>query len=567
MSIEQKLLLKRELRIRASRDSLWEYCRTESPEFYTNKNWHLHLICEVLQALYMRKLTKQLYSDLIDEICPPWYHDTVDWDRLIDVDPLTGEQHIYTKLMQNIPPRLGKSRTLVNFCKWALGKDQENRVITCSYGDDLAMDFSRFTRDGIQEEATYPTDIVFSNIFPACKVKQGDSSYQKWSLEGQFFNYKGAGVGGAITGKGCNISIVDDPVKDAEQALNPAALEKIWLWYTGTFMSRLEENGLEIVNMTRWAKMDVCGQILDGEEAGDWLILAMEAVYFFETFDEEGNRIEDEKGNPVMRHEMLCSQLLGFKRYETLRKAVPEEIHQANYHQKPLDVKGRLYPEFKTYQYLPMDDNGNLLTERVINYTDTADEGKDYLAAPIGHVYQGEFYITDFVYSKAAMDITEPMLARALFDQQVSFAKFESNNGGRGFARAVGKILTDEYKTNKTSIDWFYQGKNKIARILTNSTYVINHIYFPEGWKDRWPELAKNLYAYQKEGGANQEDGAPDALTGIAEMIIDGDYAGLIEWMKQQILLQKIANGEILPDDESLPPHLRKIAENGKIGG
>lgn len=548
--LEQALLIKRELRIRKSRGSFWEFCRTESPKFYKNKNWHLKLICNVLQAFYERKLTKQYYSDLIDQICPPWFHGKVDWDRLIDIDPETGLQHVYTKLMQNIPPRLGKSRTLVNFTKWALGKDQENRVITCSYGDDLAMDFSRFTRDGIMEVATYPTDIIFSDIFPNCRVKQGDSSYQKWSLEGQFFNYKGAGVGGAITGKGCNISIVDDPVKDAEEALNPEALKKKWLWYTGTFMSRLEENGLEIVNMTRWAKGDICGKILEGEEANEWLILSMEACYFFEQFDDEGNRIEDEDGNPIMRHEMLCPELLGFKRYETLRKSVPEEIHQANYHQKPLDIKGRLYPGFKTYKYLPMDDNGNLLTERIISYTDTADEGKDYLASPIGHVYKGEFYITDFVYSKAAMDITEPMLARALVDNAVTYAKIESNNGGRGFARAVGRIIREEHKCNTVSIDWFYQSKNKVARILTNSTYVNDHIYFPEDWEKRWPELHKNLYAYQKEGGKNQEDGAPDALTGIAEIIIDGDYAGLLEWMKQQLRLQKIARGEIVEDEE-----------------
>lgn len=552
---ERALLLKRELRIRNSRDSFWEFCRTESPKFYKKDRWHLHLDCEVLQALYERKLTKKYYSDLVDEIAPPWFCNTIDWDRLTDTiyDEELGREitRIYTKLMQNLPPRLGKSRTLVNFCKWILGKSMENRVITCSYGDDLAMDFSRYTRDGIQEVATYPTDIVYSNIFPLTRIKQGDSSYQKWSLEGQFFNYKGAGVGGAITGKGCNVSIVDDPVKDAETALNPAALDKTWLWYTGTFMSRLEQDGIEIVNMTRWSSKDVCGNILKGEEADDWIILSMEAMYEFPVEDENGNWVSDENEKDGIKKDriMLCPSLLNFRRYETLRKAVPEEIHMANYHQRPVDLKGRLYPCFKTYSELPVDRDGNSLVERTISYTDTADEGSDHLASFAGDVIKGEIFLKDCVYTKESMETTEPMMAKMLFNNDVTNAKFESNNGGRGFARAVRKILADEYRTNSISIDWFYQSKNKVARIITNSTYVLDHIYFPEDWEDRWPQLAKDLYGYMKEGGTKQVDDGPDALTGMAEMVIDGDYAGLIEWMKKQIRDQKIARGEIIEDD------------------
>lgn len=537
--LEQKLKLKREMRIRLSRESFWEFCRTDDPKFYRPRNWHLHLNCEVLQALYERKLTKAKYKELIDEICPAYFESTVDWERLRDeyTDPFTGEtaEFVYTKLQQNIPPRFGKSRTLVNFCKWILGKSQENRIITGSYGDDLAMNFSRFTRDGIQEQKTFPSDIVYSDIFPNTKVKQGDSSYQKWSLEGQFFNYKGVGVGGAITGNGCNVSIVDDPVKDADDALNPASLEKTWLWYTGTFMSRQEQGAIEIVNMTRWASKDVCGRIQDSEYADDWLILSMEAMYEIPVYDEDGEQLRDKDDEPLFRKEMLCPQLLDRKRYEVLKATQLEEIFMANYHQHPVDIKGRLYPEFKTYDCLPCDDQGNCLIERMINYTDTADEGKDHLASPCAGVYEGELFITDFIYTKASMEITEPLTARTLIENKITHSKFESNNGGRSFARAVQKILNEEYHNTTISVNWFYQGKNKMARILTNSNYVIQHVYFPVGWEKRWPELKKDLYAFLKEGGSKQVDDGPDAITGLVEMITEGDFAGLIEWMKRQI--------------------------------
>lgn len=530
--LQKQILIKRELRLRKSRDSFWEFCRTQDPDLYSEDKWHLHLDCVILQALYEKKLTKKFFKDAVVRIAPEFFYETINWGRLKDTElNEDGEviPKVYDRLIQNLPPRHGKSRTLVLFCEWCMGKNQKNRVITCSYGDDLAMSFSRFVRDGIMQEKTYPTEICFNDIFPSCVVKHGDSSYQKWALEGQFFNYKGAGVNGAITGMGCNIAIVDDPVKDASEAVNTDALKKIWDWYTGTFMSRREEGGIEIVNMTRWATHDVCGELLSGEEADEWLIYSVEAMYELETGE------VDEEGKPVMKKTMIAPKMLSLKRYFTLAKTLLPEILKANYHQKPIDIKGRLYPEFKTYTCLPVDGEGNTLTERIIAYIDTADEGKDHLAGFAGHVYEGEIFITHIIYTKAGMQFTEPQTAKMLADSQAHTCKIESNNGGRGFARNVDRLLRTLHKHAKCSISWFYQSKNKVARILTNSTYVIDHIYFPVGWEKKHPELAKDLYAYQKEGGPNQVDDGPDALTGLAEIIIDGDYMGLIDWMKRQI--------------------------------
>ena len=85
----------------------------------------------------------------------------------------------------------GKSRTLTNFSAWILGKKHSNKIITASFNDDLAQDFSRFTRDIIAEEKNVQEQFVFSDIFDA-KIKKGDAALNKWALDGQFFNYKGA---------------------------------------------------------------------------------------------------------------------------------------------------------------------------------------------------------------------------------------------------------------------------------------------------------------------------------------------------------------------------------------
>lgn len=468
---EEKLRRIRIKRIELSKQSFWEYCKTRAPEFYKDTRPHLKKIADALQELYEGRLLK-------DDGTP------------------------YENLIMNIPPRHGKSRTLIHFCEWTLGKDQNNRIITASYNEDLATTFSRYTRDGISEDKVFPHEVVFSDIFPGVSIKQGDGSYRQWALEGQFFNYKGAGLGGSITGKGGNILIVDDPIKNAEEAFNENALDKQWQWFTDTFLSRQEETerSIKIVNMTRWSKKDICGRLLDSAEADEWYVLRIPA--------------EDENGN------MLCPDLLSKKRFESLKKLMDEAILNANYYQQPIDIKGRLYQRFKTYEDIPRDKNNNALFERIINYTDTADTGSDFLCSIVAGIYKGEAYILDVYYTKDGMEITEPKTAEMLVKNNVNLANFESNNGGRGFARNVEREIWEKFKTRKVSVKWFHQNKNKMARILSNATFVMDHIYFPVNWKDKWPEYYKAMTEYQKEG-KNKNDDAPDATTGIAEFFTD----------------------------------------------
>lgn len=119
------------------------------------------------------------------------------------------------------------------------------------------------------------------------------------------------------------------------------------------------------------------------------------------------------------------------------------------------------------------------------------------------------------------MEVTENSVAHALYIYGVNKAKFESNNGGRGFARSVRRILLEKLGTNKCVIKWFHQSKNKQARILSNATWVMEHIYFPVGWQNRWPDYYEAMTKYQREG-KNKHDDAPDSTTGIAEDLSKG---------------------------------------------
>lgn len=494
--LEEKL--RRAMRARAllSRKSLWDFCQTMAPDFYKDERWYLKLYAMTLESLYEKKLTKAYFRRLASSIAPEWFIKEFEWDNIPD------REEPFVKLLINIPPRHGKSRTLILFCQWVLGKDQDNKIITASYNEDLATDFSRYTRDGINEEKTSLTELVYSDIFPIVKIKRGDSSYRQWALEGKHFSYKGAGLGGSVTGKGGNILIVDDPIKNAEEAYNERVLDKQWLWYTGTFLSRLEEAGgrpIEIVNMTRWSKKDLCGRILDGKGQSEWFTLKIEVK-------------SKETG------EMLCEDLLSSHRYDYFKDEMEEGVFWANYHQRTIDQRGKLYKYFKTYTDLPKDENGNLLFERVFSYTDTADQGDDYLCTVVVGEYQGYAYVLDIMYTNAGMEETEPETAKQLDENKVNLAIFESNNGGEGYARNVKREVKTLNPNSGVVIRSFHQSKNKRARIISNSPFLMKRILFPVDWKARWPEYYQAMNEYQREGN-NAHDDAPDTTTGIAEVL------------------------------------------------
>ena len=404
-------------------------------------------------------------------------------------------------LIINEPPRHGKSRTANMLVEWVLGRDKTQKIMTGSYNEMLSTTFSKNVRNSILEQKADKYKPVFSDVFPGITIKHGDGAMNLWSLEGGYNNYLATSPGGTATGFGCSLMIIDDLIKSAEEAYNESVKEKHWDWFTNTMLSRLEEGGKIIIIMTRWASGDLAGKALEWckKENKKYKLVSMKAI------QDDGT--------------MLCDEVLSYKSAMSKKSAMGEDIFMANYQQEPIDLKGCLYSNFKTYTSLPKDEKGNLLFTRIAAYVDTADEGSDYLCCIVYGVYNKEAYILDVYYTKEPMEITETETAKMLFQFEVNKADIESNNGGRGFARSVERILKEELKSNKTKIKWFHQSKNKIARILSNATWVMDHIYYPVNWRDKWAEYYNAMVSYQREG-KNKHDDGPDATTGIAENIM-----------------------------------------------
>lgn len=407
------------------------------------------------------------------------------------------EQDEYEILVMNEPPRFGKSRTAQKLVEWVLGKDKTQKIITGSYNTTLSTMFAKNVRNTIQEEKADKWKIIYSDIFPDVKIKAGDGAMNLWSLEGGYNNYLATSPGGTATGFGATLIIIDDLIKSAYEANNEAIKEGHWEWFANTMLSRLEEGGKIIIVMTRWATDDLAGRAL-------------------EHFQKLGRKVKHINYKAVQDDgTLLCEDILSHKSIELKKATIGKDIFAANYQQEPIDIKGRLYSGFKTYVDIPKDSSGKPLFSYVLNYTDTADEGDDYLCSICYGVFNAEYYVLDVYYTKEAMEITEPATAAMLIKNNVGCAIIESNNGGRGFARSVERICKEKGNYH-TAFKWFHQSQNKKARILSNSTSVMQNVYFPINWQDRWPEFAEAINRYQREG-KNAHDDAADALTGVYE--------------------------------------------------
>ena len=441
-----------EAKLELARRDFFDYCELMAPDFYKRSRQYLVQLANTLQEFVFNSPKKVLVI--------------------------------------SIPPRTGKSRTASLFAEWTFGKDPTKKIMTGSYNETLSTQFAKTVRNTIQTQKVEPFIPVFSDVFPDVKIKQGDAAMNMWSLEGQYSSYLATSPSGTATGFGCSLMIIDDVIKNAQEANNQLTKQSHYEWFTNTMLSRLEEGGKIIIIMTRWASDDLAGRIINHFK-DDAEIISLKAL------QDDGT--------------MLCEDVLSRESYEEKKKLMSPDIFYANYQQEPIDLKGQLYTSFKTYDSLPQ-------FEKIQSYTDTADTGSDYLCSIIYGIYQKEAYILDVIYTNESMEITEPLVAKHIFEYKVNQADIESNNGGRGFSRQISHYLTNTYNTNHTVIRPFHQSKNKQARILSNATWVMEHIYFPQNWHNKYPEFYKAITSYQREG-KNLHDDAPDALTGVAEKV------------------------------------------------
>lgn len=275
--------------------------------------------------------------------------------------------------MINMPPRHGKSELASRrFPAWFLGLNPEKSVIAASYNSDLATDFGRQVRNIVGSPE-------YGHLFEATLAEDSRAA-NRWSTA-QGGGYVAAGVGTAITGRGADILLIDDPLKDREEADSELQRQKIWDWYTSTAYTRLAPGGRIIVIQTRWHEDDLSGRLLvDEARGGDkWERLELPAI--------------NDAG------EALWPEFYPLNVLERYRNVLPSRDWSALYQQRPTPDEGDYFKRewFRFYETLP----SHLRIYGASDYAVTA-KGGDYTVHIVAGIDPDDnLYVVDVWRSQA----------------------------------------------------------------------------------------------------------------------------------------------------------------------
>ena len=311
------------------------------------------------------------------------------------------------RLILQVPPRHGKSLLASQFLPAACLLAHPDRYVgISSYSSELAEGFSRKARDAFREAGGL--------------LNESSKAVNAWGTEGGGGLWA-AGVGGAVTGRSGHLLIVDDPVKNREDAESARMMEKLNDWYTSTLYTRLEPQvGAIVVIQTRWSENDMIGQLLENEknvsEKGreNWTIVDLPALY-----EEDGDRPKLPEHCPTITDwreepgEALCPQRYDVDALERIREAVGSRDFASLYQQRPAPEGGNMFsPDWwQYYSYdTPLPDFQRVMLS--VDATFTATSKSDYVVGAVVGQAGSQFYLLDLVREKLDVVGTMAMIAR-----------------------------------------------------------------------------------------------------------------------------------------------------------
>lgn len=291
-----ELLLKR----RRARTNILDYTRFTMPEF--RESWHHRKMASLLDQFVNKEITR---------------------------------------LIIDLPPRHTKSEFVSRrLPSYILGINPDAKIISCSYGADLASmmnrDVQKIMDEPVYHEVFPNTSLNISNIRTVSGTPLRNSEI--FEVVGHKGVYKCAGVGGAITGYGMDYGIIDDPIKNREEAESPVYREKIWQWYQSTFRSRRQKGAAILLTMTRWHEDDLAGRLLKladkNPKADQWEVFSLPALTDDEPIAEYDERTEP--GQALWPDEFSVDDLLSTKASLTVYEWL------SLYQQRPSAAAGNL---------------------------------------------------------------------------------------------------------------------------------------------------------------------------------------------------------------------------------
>ena len=268
------------------------------------------------------------------------------------------------RLIVNMPPRHTKSEFASNlFPAWMMGRNPKLKIIQTTHTAELSYNFGRKVRNLFDQQE-------FKDVFPEVNLSQDSKAAGRFTTNkgGEYF---AAGVGGAITGRGADLLIIDDPHSE-QDALSQTAMDNAYEWYTSGPRQRLQPGGSIVIVMTRWSTKDLTGKLLNAqsnENADQWEVVEFPAV---------------------LNEKPMWPEFWNIKELDGVKASLSEQKWQAQWMQKPTSEEGSIIKR-EWWRMWPKDTLPDLM--HVIQSYDTAfskRETADFSAITTWGVFQPE---------------------------------------------------------------------------------------------------------------------------------------------------------------------------------
>lgn len=276
------------------------------------------------------------------------------------------------RLMIFMPPRHGKS-TLASemFPAWYLGRNPEKFIIFSAYNQTFANDFGRKVRNHMQDDQ-------YGIIFPDVKLSPDSTAANRFHTE-KGGSYFAVGIDASLTGRGASCLIIDDPIKNREEADSSVIRSKVKQWYSSTAYTRLEPNGAVIIIQTRWHNDDLSGWLLH-EKSEDWDVLSLPAI----SKDQEGNELA------------LWPKRYNLPELHNIKNTISSRDWAALYMQTPTMEGGRVFKEEWMQYYDKAPDSSEMNIYVLIDPANSKDKNSDNSALlVVGSHKDGNIYLID----------------------------------------------------------------------------------------------------------------------------------------------------------------------------
>lgn len=401
-------------------------------------------------------------------------------------------------LIVEMPPRHSKSMTITEtFPSYFLGKNPGKRVIATAYSDELARKFGRLNRNKLAE---------FGPLLFGVEIDQGKSASNNWNILGSRGGMVATGIGGSITGEGADLMIIDDPIKNAEEANSATMRKKVWSEWESTLSTRLHNGGSVIVVMTRWHEDDLVGRLLKNSPH-NWERLRLPAIA-----EEEDDLLGRSVG------EALCPELGFTEEWAALKKREVGSMTWASlYQQRPAPAEGAIFRRgwWKYYKKAPAR------FEEVLQSWDMAFKGTD-----------GSDYVVGQVWGRIGADkyLLDQVRARMTFTETLHAVRSLSSKWPRARAKLVedkanGTAVIDALKRQIPGLIPVEPDGGKVVRAQAVSPDIeAGNVYIPE------PDGAAWVHDYVEEFASfpnGQNDDQVDCTTQALNRLGNKPRAGI----------------------------------------